>query len=167
PFSYTVAQGQNTLGSVALQLAALIHAAGYGVQTTPGSGHLLIWRPGGAAFSVSFGVVPATGQAASGSATINPGTLNTSTLSFADGTIDWQQADVTLTGLPNVGDVWTLTLDGTPISYIVAQGDDVASRVALQLASLVPGGSLGYHVEPRVGILGDSQLLITRNDGTP
>ena len=89
---------------------------------------------------------------------MSAGTLDTSSLTFTGGAIQWIQADVTLTGLPNVGDIWTLTLNGTPFSYTVVPGDDVASRVALELASLI---SSDYTVEPRVGILGDSELIIT------
>ena len=55
-------------------------------------------------------------------------------------------------------------LDGLRISYTVQVGDDVASRVALQLAALARGH--GYTVETRVGILGDSRLLISRADGS-
>ena len=56
-------------------------------------------------------------------------------------------------------------LDGVAIPYTVAAGDDVASRVALQLAALIR--LAGYTVEARVGILGDSVLLITRPGGPP
>ena len=105
------------------------------------------------------GTVAASGPTVTGHETLTDATQDEKTLTYTAGTIDWTQADVTFTGLPNVGDVWTLTLDGHPIPYTVQQGDDVASRVALAIAALVPST---YHVEARVGILGDSELIITK-----
>ena len=98
---------------------------------------------------------------AAGTQTSGGNTLNTATLSGV-GAIQWTQATVTLTGLPNIGDVWTLTLNGQLFQYVVQAGDDVASRVAQHLAAMARAA--GYTVEVRVNLLGDSSLLITRGD---
>ena len=128
---------------------------------TPG---LYLVTFGGTHTSLDFsqltgGTVAASGPTVTGHAALTGATQDEKTLTYSAGTIDWTQADVTFTGLPNVGDVWTLTLDGHSIPYTVQQGDDVASRVALAIAALVPST---YHVEARVGILGDSELIITK-----
>ena len=67
--------------------------------------------------------------------------LDVSTLTVASA-LKWIEAQLSLTGLPNVGDVWKLVLvsynaGGTVTStvtatYTVQPGDEVASRVALQ-----------------------------------
>ena len=172
PYSYVVGTGQTSLSNIASNLAALAAAAGF-LATSTGS-QIVLAEPDGSAIGIGLEIVAPAGQTVHGSASVSgtatktttqsmsAGTLDTSTLSFTGGAIQWNQADVTLTGFPNVGDIWTLTLNGTPFSYTVQPGDDVASRVALELASLI---SSDYTVEPRVGILGDSELIITRVDG--
>ena len=46
---------------------------------------------------------------------------------------------IAFTGLPAAGEVWTLTLDGTPHPYTVQPGDSLASVIA-QLRARVPAG---------------------------
>ena len=95
----------------------------------------------------------------SGTDTVGTDTYQTSTLRFTN-PVSWTEAQVSLSGLANVGDVWTLTLDGMPISFTADAGANVASLIALKLAALV--SAAGYTVEARVGLLGDSRLLISK-----
>ena len=148
--------------------AAFATAAGYTVQVTGGT--LSISLPSGLPFSVGFEIVGSTSSetvtgaaAVSGTATstatgsMTTGSRNTSTLS--DGGLQWIAADVSFSGLPNTGDTWTLMLGSNSYSYTVDASDDVASLVALKLAALAAAD--GWAVEARVGILGDSQLLVS------
>ncbi len=173
-YTYTVVAGQTSPAAIASNLAALAAAAGF--VATPSGAAIMLAASDGSAFSIGLVIVAPAGATVHGSASVtgaatktttqsmSAGTLDTSSLTFTGGSnIPWSQADVTLTGLPNVGDIWTLTLNGKQFSYTVAPGDDVASRVALELASLI---SSDYTVEPRVGILGDSELIITRSNDT-
>src|SRR5581483_1794875 len=83
----------------------------------------------------------------------------------------WTQASIALTGLPSVGDTWTITLDGHPYSYVVQNGDQVASLVAEQLAKLLANPPAGdnlpsWNVQVRVSLTGDATLIITCGAGS-
>jgi hypothetical protein len=86
--------------------------------------------------------------------------------------VSWTKAVVALTGLTRVGETWQLTLDGqqlvdcgtgtfATVCYTVQPGDEVPSRVAQRLAAQLQ--ARGYSVEVRIGLLGDSRLIITRD----
>ena len=51
----------------------------------------------------------------------------------------------------------------TTVSYTVQPGDEVPSRVAQRLATQIQALT-GYTVEVRIGLLGDSRLIITQRD---
>ena len=74
------------------------------------------------------------------------------------GSIHWSQATVALTGAATVGEIWTLKLDDTTFSVTVNTANAVPSRIAQQLADQIL--QAGYAVEVRVGLLGDSKLIV-------
>ena len=81
------------------------------------------------------------------------------------GSIHWSEATVALTGLARAGEVWTLTVGGAAYSTTVLAEDAVPSRVAQRLAALLTGSP--YDVEVRIGLLGDSRLIIRQKTPTP
>ena len=99
----------------------------------------------------------------------------TPTQSFLS-SLTWSRAVVALTGLTRVGEVWKIVLAGQEYSYRVLPGDEVPSRVAQRLAACIVAGITAspdtdctgaaangvYQVEVRIGLLGDSRLIITR-----
>ncbi|HVP74739.1 MAG TPA: hypothetical protein VMS63_01865, partial [Gaiellaceae bacterium] len=167
-FTHIVATS-DTLDAIAVLFAALTTSAGYTVQVTGAT--LSIALPSTLPFSVGFEIVGSTpgesvtgAAAVSGMATLSPTTASMTTgsrttSSLSDGNLQWTAADISFNGLPNIGDTWTLTLGSSSYSYTVDASDDVASLVALKLAALAEAG--GWDVEARVGILGDSQLLVS------
>ncbi|MFL6014724.1 MAG: beta strand repeat-containing protein, partial [Gaiellaceae bacterium] len=76
--------------------------------------------------------------------------------------VRWTKAVVALTGLTREGEKWQLTLGSEVVEYEVAKGDEVPSRVAQRLAQKILDLHLGYSVEVRIGLLGDSRLIITK-----
>src|SRR4029077_2828929 len=68
------------------------------------------------------------------------------------------QSTVTVAGTPAVGEVWTLTVDGTGYSHPFATGDSTSS-VATALAGLLPTGLYTATTG------GGSTISISRKDG--
>ncbi|HEX6132112.1 MAG TPA: hypothetical protein VF044_10290, partial [Actinomycetota bacterium] len=77
--------------------------------------------------------------------------------------IDWTQAVIQLDGLAKTGEIWTLTLGGTDFPHLVAAGENSPATVARAIAA--DARLAGYDVELRVGLLGDTKMIV-RKAGT-
>ena len=91
------------------------------------------------------------------------------------GGLDWTRMVVTLDGVARVGETWRLTVDldgtasggpSTTYSVPIGAGEAVLSSIAERLADAIRTQTPALDVEVRVGILGDSRLILTKTDGT-
>jgi hypothetical protein len=120
--------GALTLNAVALGLRDAIGAA---FTANVDANKLSATRA--AAFTVAFSV---RGVSPEGSAVISGTPL---AAQLAD--IEWLEAVFSLTGPARPGEAWTVTLEGTPYSYVTGSGgDDVTlPAIAAGLADAIPG----------------------------
>src|SRR5205085_4909752 len=123
-YSHDAAQGESLM-QIAQALANAVTGDVY--RVTPSGNVVAVSKIGGGAVQVGASVLHpgATGQPlwsqGTGTMTIS-GTMASS--------LTWSQAVISMSGLANIGEVWTIAIGGATYSYTVEAGDDVPSRVA-------------------------------------
>src|SRR5205085_12400344 len=79
-------------------------------------------------------------------------------------TINWSQAAVQFGGAAAVGETWRLTVAGKAYDVVVDATNSVPSLIAQALAAKIAKD--GYTVDLRIGLLGDSKLIVRKSSGT-
>ena len=91
------------------------------------------------------------------------GSLHTSTLTFADATVRWTSATLTLAGSANVGDTWTLVLNGTSYTVTVVAGQTSLADHRLEACSAGRRRRLRRHLQRRGDHAGGIRRLGVRH----